>query len=246
MLSFLLCAMFAVAPVLSNIPVITPPKAVLKPLPPTVAPIGDYDFGSSPPLPQLPDKTYSVHHDPNVFPDVIFDRPKDEHKTRPLAKDIQPRPAGRWLHTMVELDGIILMYGGVINAKTMLNDMWSYSPSKQLWNQKQRPTLPMPVLPPGDKYKDKENTNRPTFAPEPPEMRPLPAEDNGAKTQMEMDPGKTTTRIVPVPTIYLELIFFFFPYQCFNFFNLQTVAMHHRMKWTPMFRCPFTTRPGSP
>jgi len=215
MLSFLLCAMFAVAPVLSNIPVITPPKAVLKPLPPTVAPIGDYDFGSSPPLPQLPDKTYSVHHDPNVFPDVIFDRPKDEHKTRPLAKDIQPRPAGRWLHTMVELDGIILMYGGVINAKTMLNDMWSYSPSKQLWNQKQRPTLPMPVLPPGDKYKDKENTNRPTFAPEPPEMRPLPAEDNGAKTQMEMDPGKTTTRIVPVPTIYLELIFFFFPFQCF-------------------------------
>ena len=166
------------------------PKVVKQDLPPSIPPLGDYDFGNAPPLPQLPDKTFVVHHDPSYFPDSIFDRPAHSHKVRPGAKDIQPHPSGRWLHTLVELKDTILLYGGVIEAKTMLNDLWSYSPSKQLWNQKQRPTLPMPVVPPGDKYTDKEESGRPTFAPEPPEMRALPAEDNGAKTQLQMDPGK--------------------------------------------------------
>ncbi len=173
----------------TSVPVIEPPKSVVLDLPPTVAPIGDYDFGGQPPLPELPDKTYRVHHDPSYFPDAIFDRPKDEHKYRPIAKDIQPRPSGRWLHTLVELDNTILLYGGVIDAKKMLNDLWTYSPSKQLWQQKQRASLPMPVVPPDDKYKNNEEQGRPAFAPEPPEMRALPAEDNGAKTPMEMDPG---------------------------------------------------------
>lgn len=172
-----------------SIPVTVPVKSVEQHRPPTVAPRNDYDFGSSPPLPQYPDKTYLVHHDPSYFPDSIFDRPRDKsQRIRPPAKDIQPRPSGRWLHTLVEVDGTIFLYGGVIKPKTLLNDMWVYTPAKETWNQKQRPTLPMQVVPPGDKYKDDPEQGRPSFAPEPPDMRALPAEDNGAKTRIHMDP----------------------------------------------------------
>jgi hypothetical protein len=173
-----------------SIPIVAPPKSVEQHLPPTVAPRGDFDFGSSPPLPQIPDKTFLVHVDANVFPHSIVDRPQDaSERVRPKAKDIQPRPGGRWLHTFVEVDGTIFLYGGSIKPKTLLNDMWVYTPSQQTWNQKQRPTLPMPVVPPNlDQYQDAADHGRPAFAPEPPEMRSLPAEDSGAKKRIHMDP----------------------------------------------------------
>ena len=174
---------------MSGVPITQPPSSMVQRLPPTVAPFGEFDTDPSPPLPELPEKTYRVHHDPLKFPTSIFDRIDDmAKKPRKPAKDIQPQPGGRWLHTIVELEGMVFMYGGVISPKTMLNDLWVYTPGSETWFQKQRLTLPILIVPPNDKFKIDPDQGRPAFAPEPPDMRQMPAPDAGAKVLEEMDP----------------------------------------------------------
>jgi hypothetical protein len=86
------------------------------------------------------------------------------------------------------MEGMVFMYGGVISPKIMLNDLWIYTPASESWNQKQRATLPTLVAAPNDKFKIDPEQGRPVFAPEPPDMRQMPAIDAGAKTLEEMDP----------------------------------------------------------
>ena len=130
-----IAALLAPLAVLGNVPQTTPPREVVQPLPPSNGPPGDFSSGQPPPLPQLPPKMDAWHVQGAFFPESIFDRPADNaRKPPPDNSEMDPRPGGRWLHTCVELDNTVVCYGGVTNAKTLLNDVWLYSPLRMTWD----------------------------------------------------------------------------------------------------------------
>ncbi len=51
--------------------------------------------------------------------------------------------AGRWLHSMVVHEAQLFVFGGVVNAQTLLNDVWSYDYAQEAWHELESPSNPL-------------------------------------------------------------------------------------------------------
>ena len=78
------------------------------------------------PLPQLPPKLFPVNFDSKEFPGDPF-QAEGKVPAEVTPADNKPRPPGRWLHTMVTVKDNVLVYGGVSNSESLLNDVWVYN-----------------------------------------------------------------------------------------------------------------------
>jgi len=50
---------------------------------------------------------------------------------------------GRWMHSLVVHDAQIYTFGGVINAQTLLNDVWGYDYAQEAWHELESPSNPL-------------------------------------------------------------------------------------------------------
>eukprot|EP00750_Incisomonas_marina_P018705 INCI3124.2.p1 GENE.INCI3124.2~~INCI3124.2.p1 ORF type:complete len:709 (+),score=63.97 INCI3124.2:285-2411(+) len=52
-------------------------------------------------------------------------------------------PPGRWMHSVVVYEAQIFTFGGVVNAQTLLNDVWGYDYSQEAWHELEPPSNPL-------------------------------------------------------------------------------------------------------
>lgn len=152
----------------AEIPSHIPPKEVKYDNPPTVKPADDADK-TPVPLPELPPKLFPVHFESSNFPGDPF-QAEGKLPSQVAPADDKPRPPGRWLHSMVTVKDNILVYGGVSNSETLLNDVWVYNPSEGSWWKLETATKPVKKRPVNPQLKTSKSQGRPPFLPAPPPM----------------------------------------------------------------------------
>ena len=151
-----------------DVPAHIPPKEVKYDNPPIVKPASE--GGSEPvPLPQLPPKLFPVNFDSKEFPGDPF-QAEGKVPADVTPADNKPRPPGRWLHTMVTVKDNVLVYGGVSNSESLLNDVWVYNPTEGSWWKLETATKPVKRKPVNPTLRTSSAQGRPPFLPAPPPL----------------------------------------------------------------------------
>ena len=133
-----------------NIPAHVAPIVETLSTPPSVSPPSSDEISSETVhLPELPPDLIPEHYvdgfDGLKFPSDPFfakNRVSDDMGHANNAVDSKPHPPGRWLHTANAINDEIIIYGGVSNSRTLLNDVWIMNPTEGSWWKLEPATRP--------------------------------------------------------------------------------------------------------
>lgn len=104
------------------------------------------------------------------------------------------QPPARWMHTAAVLQNRVIVWGGIANSATVLNDLWLYSYQDAQWTELEKPMSPFVPSRPSNTGQDHssfemQTMGRPPTLPAPIPMRRFPGVPREAPPTTKFEPG---------------------------------------------------------